>query len=284
MKIKTVSDWEEKIVKALLGEVENAIINVGTIEEYFIIELKKSNDFYSNKILFKEALSNVIQDWQYSDNKDPVYTYYLLGLISEFKPKYALDKIILFLRYWKDYDLIKNDELYNINSYDIIKKSLQILHLYYPLPPYDSINDLGFQSYLALLESFMDDISFIGLAFGRLLRLNNLGNYDKLGKLFFSKKISLNNIKELIWVLIEEPVIGNLEEFLFGVYDLAFHEAKDSLFLKALNEIDNNLARKIEGKFKYIEEGKNNDIMKLLKSGSRSGFKKVKKFLEENVN
>lgn len=175
----SADDWELEIRKALQGEREYALIDLGSITSYFRKQLKKSEDIATAKTHFHKAVRRIVLSWQPAELEQNNYVARMLDLIGGFTPNEGFVKIMGFMQQgWRFDEIPRSQGAYGAGQ-DLHMKALVVLGNFYPTAPPLQHEDLAFNDYVDLLHSHLDDSRYGAYSAERLLSLGALQPEDE---------------------------------------------------------------------------------------------------------
>lgn len=169
----SVPGWKRKLYSLIEGESDETLSRLGSIEQYVRVLLRESESADA-RYCFSEALSQIVQEWTPTLAEPADRLYNMLALIAGFTPSAGFVKTLDYLNRCGGFKRSEEQVSSEFRPVDLYRKGLAALGRYYPAVPRLPHEDLGFQSYLRLLEKNLDDPRYAGYAAGRLLDLDLL--------------------------------------------------------------------------------------------------------------
>lgn len=182
----TVEGWKRRMYSLINGESSETLSRLGSVEQYIRVLLAQSKDRVA-EYCFRDALSQIVQEWVPSllESADRMAT--MFSLIAAFSPSVGFTKVLDYLNSTEDAKRTNEHVSDQSRPVDLYKKGLVALAQYYPTPPPHSSSDYGFLMYKELLEKNLNDERYSGYAAVRLLQLKVLDiKSPPFTKLFFS--------------------------------------------------------------------------------------------------
>ena len=201
----TIQGWKRKLYSLFAGESNETLFRLGSIEQYIRVLLAESKDRVAD-YCFREALSQIIQEWNPTVLEPANRLNNILSVVAAFTPAVGFTKILNYLD--KSENVKRSGERVS-DEYDLVdlyKKGLIALAQYYPTPPSHSYQDFGFLAYKQLLERNLKDERYSGYAAVRLLQLKVLDiKSEEFSSLFFSSANAGIEVFRYLIDLADEP-------------------------------------------------------------------------------
>jgi len=287
------SGWELEIYRALAGERESRVLQLGSLEEYFESLIRLSSDKTLSRVSFRQALRRVVLEWNPILDRRNAYICQFLDLLATYRPSGGVAKVIELLRAIDGRLYLPSSSGISVDR--IVEKSLLVLEKYFPIAPAPGDDNQEFLSYLSFLR--LDAATVVGSAYAtkRILQLGPLGSPQDA----VSQLIEFHDVHNLVAVSLSPapPIQPTL--LLGALYFRCLRQDSVSTFKDALSRSGGDLIAYGEG-IAVVVPGRqpikldlpadaSEDVavkyMKLMwREADARGFKKLQEISEVGVN
>jgi hypothetical protein len=169
----TVKGWKRMLYTLVEGGGGETLYRLGSVEQYVRVLLAETKD-KSAHYCFREALSELVQEWTPTLVEPADKLHRILSLLAAFTPGPGFSKTLNYLDRTEGAKRSAEWVAREGRKVDLYHKGMVALSRYYPAPPAHSQSDYGFLAYKQLLEKNLKDPRYSGYAVVRLLQLKAL--------------------------------------------------------------------------------------------------------------
>lgn len=206
MEHPTVQGWKRRLYALIAGESSETLSKLGSIEQYIRVLLAESKENRGAEYCFREALSQIIQEWTPTVLEPANRLNNYLSLIAAFTPSVGFTKVLDYMEKMEDFTRIDEGIPGQQDAIDLHKKGLIALAQYYRTPPAHSQSDFGFLAYKELLERNLRNDRDTGYAAVRLLQLKVLDvKSQPFASLFLSSDKVAKEVFQYLLDAADEP-------------------------------------------------------------------------------
>lgn len=201
----TVKGWKRMLYTLVEGGGGETLYRLGSVEQYVKVLLAESED-KSAHYCFREALSELVQEWTPTLVEPADRLHRILSLLSAFTPVPGFTKTLNYLDRTEGAKRSAEWVAREGRQVDLYHKGLVTLSRYYPAPPAHSQSDYGFLAYKQLLEKNLRDSRYSGYAAVRLLQLKALDiKSEQFSSLFLASDEVARDVVRYLTGLADRP-------------------------------------------------------------------------------
>lgn len=237
----SVKGWTDELEDILAGERDFILRPLGSVSAHTERLIRSSEDERAARKFFKEALGQIVEEWQPFQPESDYYIACLIDLISAYLPRGGFRKIIGFMEHGFHFPVIEPQAGGFGSGMDLHMKALIALEYYYPSAEPKWEQDPAFLSYVQVLHQHLEDRQdkrYQGYALSRLMRLNIIKSQEQVVRDTIERDTGV--LEELIELFLSPMRRSQLEEDLKYIFTHCFIiglEAKQ-VFEQVLKEHD----------------------------------------------